>query len=216
MMQWPELCLRVMLALSLPSALGYLTPHHVFSQPQRQNHRAAAASSPTAARQHSTSRRLLRPRCSGAPSTRQRCSHTSSLSEPPTGALSFPVAALSSTNPLVVGGGNSRGRRAALYSNTALAMAAGRGVQGEGGDGVDGGKEGGWRQRMVRTIVSVFLRIRAVAAGLGSRVGLGRWSKVGSLCMYHADHVGRLSAVMVPSFPPAAVLRSHRGRCTDM
>ncbi|CAM9626075.1 unnamed protein product [Scytosiphon promiscuus] len=178
MMQWTELCLRLVLVLSVPSALGFVSPHHVLIRSQQQNNQAAASSPSAVRQQQPSSRRLLRPRCSGAQPPRQRCSYTGGLSPPALGALSFSAAALPSTNPLAAGAGSGHEQRASSYSNTALALAAGRGVQGDGGDSADGGKEGGWRQRMVRTIVSVFLRIRAVAAGVGSRVGLGRWIKV--------------------------------------
>lgn len=51
-------------------------------------------------------------------------------------------------------------------------------MPGEAGDGAEGGAgKDGWRQRMVRTIVSVFLRMRAVAAAVGARLGLGGSSK---------------------------------------
>lgn len=74
-------------------------------------------------------------------------------------------------------------RRRLAGSNTALELAASRGSNGVGEEGGSGGadsdKGGGWRQRMVRTIVFVVMRIRAVAAGLGAMLGLGRWTKVG-------------------------------------
>lgn len=82
------------------------------------------------------------------------------------------------------GGVGQRRRRA--DSNTALELGASSdGVGEEGGSGADNDKGGGWRQRMVRTIVSVVLRIRAVAAGLGAMLGLGRWTKVGPILCIH-------------------------------
>lgn len=51
---------------------------------------------------------------------------------------------------------------------------------GDGNDLSPGDKDG-WRQRMVRTIVTAYLRIRAILAVLVARLGLGRTAQVRAL-----------------------------------
>lgn len=177
-MQWPELCLRLVLALSLQSAAGFLSPLPFLP---RQNpvtgtsagHRPAGSGAVFERRTSTapTARRLLFLRSPGSQLTRPRCSRPCGLS------AAAPSAALGGR------GGGEQSRTAP--SNTALAARAGDGGlqrEGDGGEGAE--KGGGWRQRVVRTVVSVFLRIRAVVAALGSRLGLGRWSKVKAACQH--------------------------------
>lgn len=173
-MQWPELCLRLMLALSLQSAAGFLPPRPFLSRP---NPPVAATSSaaeygPRTAvlrRTSATARRLLLLPYPGSPLPRPRCSR-----------LCGPLSAAAVPSATLWGGGVREERSRASSSNTALAArTGGQGLQRDGGEGGEGAeKGGGWRQRVVRTVVSIFLRIRTLVAALGARFGLGRWSKV--------------------------------------
>jgi len=175
-MKWAELCLRLLLALSLQSAVGYLSPPQFISRPDPISSRSSSigcrrsSSSSSAAvscrRSVTPASRRLRVslRSSGPQSSyRQRCPRPRSLS---------------AAAPSQAAAGKARGQQPrAAWSNTALAAGAGRGsVKGEGDEGAD--KGGGWRQRVVRTVVSVFLRIRALVAAVGSRLGLSRSTKV--------------------------------------
>lgn len=70
-------------------------------------------------------------------------------------------------------------------SSTALSLGSGNQVEGDRDD--DGGHKDGWRQRMVRSVVTVFLRIRAVFMALASRLGLGEPGKVSARSVRSGD-----------------------------
>ncbi|CAM9171057.1 unnamed protein product [Ectocarpus sp. 12 AP-2014] len=180
MMQWPELCVSVVLALSLSPAAGFLTSNPFLSQPQQPTHSSAAAAA-VAAHSRRPAPRLLLSRPPSAVLLRPRRSRIHSLSADSAAGSPTRAAGFSSVQSLV---GVVGQRRMLARSNTVLELAASRGSNGLGEEGGSGGadsdKGGGWRQRMVRTIVSVVLRIRAVAAGLGAMLGLGRWTKSSS------------------------------------
>lgn len=222
-MKWPELCLRLVLALSLQSAAGFLSPRPFLARPNPVAATSTSGSSAVLSRRMSTgpttARRLLLLRSPGSQLPRPRCSRLCGLS-----------AAAPSTASRGRGDVRERRRRTAS-SNTALEARTGDGGlqrERDGGEGAE--KGGGWRQRVVRTVVSGFLRIRAVVAALGSRLGRGRWSKVtvvmyccctastaylpaGFMChpVFFAAFPGRVSlegvAVPVPS-PPSTSTHS--------
>lgn len=166
---WPNLCLRLALALFLQSAFGFLLPGACPKPVAQPYDRCWAASS--GIRAHVHARRppplLL---SLGFPVRRTQCSRLSSLLAS--------AAATAAANSFLRGDVAQRRARSASTTTT-LALGSDNGLQDDGSD-VAGGGEGkdGWRQRMVRTIVTVFLRMRAVVAALGSRLGLGRSSKV--------------------------------------
>ncbi|CAM9746709.1 unnamed protein product [Pylaiella littoralis] len=178
-----QLCLGLVLAFSLQPAVGLLSPHPFLSRPSLPA--AASSSSVVVPRSSSSSSRGVQPHrlpLLGAASPRPRCPR-------PCCRLPATAAAASMTNtaagfyptrqPLVDGNVIRQHfyHRTRVASNTALA--AGRpssgGVRGGGQDEKDGG--GGWRQRVVRSVVSVFLKFRAMVAALGARLGLNRRSK---------------------------------------
>ncbi|CAM9702520.1 unnamed protein product, partial [Ectocarpus fasciculatus] len=184
MMQWPELCVSLVLALSLSPAAGFVTSNPFLSWPQQPAHSSPAAPAAAPAAAHSGPASILRrpaPRLllCRPPSTvllRPRCSRIYSLSADSAARSPTRAAGFCSVQQSLDGGVGQRRRLGG--SNTALELAASsNGVGEEGGSGADSDKGGGWRQRMVRTIVFVVMRIRAMAAGLGAMLGLGRWTK---------------------------------------
>ena len=60
---------------------------------------------------------------------------------------------------------------------TRLRLEAGAG---SGGDDVGRDDKDGWRQRMVRTVVTAFLRFRSILAAVVAKLGLGRAGQVRS------------------------------------
>lgn len=175
-MRWPHLFLRVALALFLQPALGLLSPKACLSrsaQRQQSSHPLAHRCSSSGLPARPT--RRLPPALAAQLPQHRRHQHNTCIS-----IQSTPGAAAVRPGGFSSGDVSQRSaRQRTAWSTTALALAAGRGVPGEAGDGAEGGAgKDGWRQRMVRTIVSVFLRMRAVAAAVGARLGLGGSSKV--------------------------------------
>lgn len=182
-MQWPQLFLCLALALSLQPALALLSPKGCLSrssQRQQPSHRLARhcrSSSSGSLRARPTRRIPLALAAQQQPQHRRHQHHPCTLAQSTTAAAAASLGSFSCSD---VSQRRRSARQRAAWSSTALALAAGRGVPGEAGDGAEGGQgKDGWRQRMVRTIVSVFLRMRAVVAAVGARLRLGGSSKVG-------------------------------------
>lgn len=186
-MQWPELCLRLVLALSLQSAAGFLSPLPFLP---RQNPVAGTPAGHSPAGSSSTAAAFARRSSTAAPTARRlplQLLRSPGPQLPRPRCSRHPCGLSAAAPPAALGGRGvrrERSRTATSSSNTALAARTGDGgLQRDSGGGGEGAeKGGGWRQRVVRTVVSVFLRIRAVVAALGSRLGLGRWSKVSCVC----------------------------------
>lgn len=176
---WLDVYSRLAFVFYLQSAVGFLTPsvcryRHCATQQCKQGPLASTGSSSC------TARRPLTTRLSAGLSHDR--SYRSTHGFNPLIAVRRP---LSNFLP-----GDDRERRDARpsadsqSSRTALGVGTpGRGAQGEGADdgsaaGNGSGGKDGWRQRMVRTILSVFLRIKAVFAAVGAKLGLRRSSEV--------------------------------------
>lgn len=168
MHSWSQLYCLLVLALSFQSARAFLAPpllphQNHLSLRQARCHGGVLCIRPGAAR------RLPSRLPAGAQHSRRRASTP----------RSFPEEASAAT----VGGllrGDSVHRCGRRGASTALALGANEGMRGEGAEerspvgGGDGGGKGGWRQRIVRTIMTVFLTVRAMVALTASRLGLGR------------------------------------------
>lgn len=176
-MRWPQLFFRLVLALSLQLAHGLLSPKACLPCcPQRQQLSHPLGPRCSSAGLPARPTRRLPPALAAQqqPQHRRQQHHPCLSTKPISAAVEAPPHSFSRGD---VSQRSARPR--AAWSSTALALAAGRGVPGEAGDGAErGAGKDGWRQRMVRTIVSVFLRMRAVVAAVGSRLGLGGSSKV--------------------------------------
>lgn len=177
-MRWPHLFLRLALALSLQPALGLLSSKGCLSrsaQRQQPSHPLVHRCSSSSGLPARPTRRL--PPALAAQQLPQHRRHQHHLC---ISTQSTPAAAAARPGCFSSGDVSQRSaRQRTAWSTTALALAAGRGVPGEAGDGAEeGAGKDGWRQRMVRTIMSVFLRMREVVAAVGARLGLGGSSKV--------------------------------------
>lgn len=196
-MQWPEVCLRLVLALSLRSAAGFLSPRPFLPRP------SPVAATPSAGHDFGRNRAVLLPSTStAAPTALRLLLLRSPGSQPPRPRCSRPcglsaAATVAAAASAALGGRGFREQSTTAPSNTALAAGTGDGGlqrEGDGGEGAQ--KGGGWRQRVVRTVVSVFLRIRAVVAALGARLGLGRWNTVSGLECRSRFHVSPPTALL--------------------
>lgn len=176
-MGWSQLFHCLALALSLQPALGLLSPKACLSRSaQRQPSNTLTRRCSSALRARPTRRLPPALTARQQPQHRSHQHHRCPLAQSVSTAGS--LGSLSSGD-VDAFQRSARRRGGSAWSTTALSLAAGNGVPGEGVDGTEGGAgKDGWRQRMVRTIVSVFLRMRGVVAALGARLGLGGSSKV--------------------------------------
>lgn len=105
--------------------------------------------------------------------------HLSSRAASALAARAFSIGGIAQKSTTVVEAARGRSRTALSGSNGgSFSDNSDEVTEGEGD--VDAGGKDGWRQRMVRTILTAFLRIRATVNALKSRLGLDRFGKVRS------------------------------------
>lgn len=169
----------VVLVLSFHSALGFLSPGPCHTPHLAHTHDIATRSSSRSSSSSSTCRLAL---VSPAPlqQPRQRFQRTACRLSRTVAAASLPgarAAAGGGGGSLLSGDVGAQKRMGPTAgSSTALSLGSGNQVEGDGRG--DEGDKGGWRQRMVQTVVTVFLRMKAVFMALASRLGFGLPGKV--------------------------------------
>lgn len=170
--RWIKAAVLVVFVLSFHSALGFLSPGPCRTPLLAYTHDVASSSafrSNNACRLALVSPAPLQPR-----QHRQRTSCR--LSSTVVSRSPFLAAATAGGSFLRGHVGAPKWTGPTAGSRTALSLGSGNQVGGDRGG--DGGQKDGWRQRMVRSVVTVFLRIRAVFTALASRLGFGEPGKV--------------------------------------